>query len=131
MDFKDYKSSYIDTQPTLLKKFNQICKYLEELSPSNAKIYRHQIIVEFENNNAVMMEFYSNSANEYSIEGFKELLEDDGAYNCLLAYISGGEYFNCLSMLNGVDLTVYYENSFVELDIGTIDTISDLITEMK
>lgn len=44
MKFVDYESSHITPQMTLLKKFNEVLKYLREIEPHNIRFYLHKII---------------------------------------------------------------------------------------
>ncbi len=43
MKFVDYESSHITPQMTLLKKFNEVLKYLREIEPHNIRFYLHTI----------------------------------------------------------------------------------------
>ena len=103
MNFKEYKSSYIDTQPTLLKKFNKICNFLEN---EHSKVYRHQITVLYnaeEEDNGFIFEIYSNSNEPFTTEKFINLLEDDIMFNLIYVYFNGAEYFNVVGVVSKYD----------------------------
>lgn len=53
--FTDYEASYITPQKTLLKKFNEVLKFLRTYGNSGTKLYKHQITYENQQGNSYLI----------------------------------------------------------------------------
>lgn len=61
-DFIDYEASYITPQKTLLKKQNEILKYLR--NTNQLKLYKHLVSFTDDSNNVHYLEFIDNSSTK-------------------------------------------------------------------
>lgn len=118
-DFLDYEASYITPQKTLLKKLNEVLKYLKEhteLVDNGSKIYKHN----FTFANGYNLSFFDNDeTNDYSLNSaFAVVLN-----TCIGATLNA-------QGKNGHILTAYYNstnNTFTIYRVnntGTVEAIA-------
>lgn len=124
--FSDYESSHITPQMTLLKKLNEILKYLREIDvESGTRIYKHKL--QIENMDPIIIHSTISRPFESGIDVYNNLnhiIEDLKSGFCYKINSSG---FNCISISSQGYFDDYLYDFSGHLAGGTVGFDSDEI----
>lgn len=120
MNFVDYESSHITPQMTLLKKFNEVLKFLRQSKEYNSQFYLHQI--KFNNGSDVILYAISTSNLDLS-----QIITSETLPKILFNVSAFKEVFHFTFGYVETDMYVLVKNSSTQ---ATYRIISDEVLEL-